>query len=136
MHQQIGIEPIPVGVDNAELVRRAIAASVAMRERIVAVIDYRRREANDAQDQASAGYRRMLVVMSLLVFASMAAGILLAWLIARRLSRQLGGEPDYAVDIAQKDPTEAKKIYEDVKARTPTNSLVYPRVKELEKTYE
>jgi methyl-accepting chemotaxis protein len=44
----------------------------------------------------------MLVVMSLLVFASMAAGILLAWLIARRLSRQLGGEPDYAVDIANR----------------------------------
>ncbi|MGF6596114.1 methyl-accepting chemotaxis protein [Paraburkholderia sp. GAS448] len=102
VHQQIGIEPIPVGVDNAELVRRAIAASVAMRERIVAVIDYRRREASDAQDQASAGYRRMLVVMSLLVFASMAAGILLAWLIARRLSRQLGGEPDHAVDIANR----------------------------------
>ena len=45
-------------------------------------------------------------------------------------------ELDYAVDIAQKDPAEAKKIYEDVKARTPTNSLVYPRVKQLEKTYE
>ncbi|WP_133661578.1 hypothetical protein [Paraburkholderia sp. BL10I2N1] len=78
VHQQIGIEPIPVGGDNAERVRRAIAASVAMRERIVAAIDYRRKEANDARDHASAGYRRMLVVMCLLVFASMAAGILLA----------------------------------------------------------
>ena len=29
VHQQIGFEPVPAGVDNAELVRRAIAASVA-----------------------------------------------------------------------------------------------------------
>jgi hypothetical protein len=45
-------------------------------------------------------------------------------------------ELDYAVSIAQKDPVEAKKIYENVKARTPENSPVYPRVKQLEKTYE
>lgn len=45
-------------------------------------------------------------------------------------------ELDYAVSIASKDPAEAKKIYEDVKDRTPTNSVIYPRVKELGKTYE
>jgi hypothetical protein len=45
-------------------------------------------------------------------------------------------ELDYVVMIANSDPAEAKKIFADVKARTSTNSLVYPRVKELEKTYE
>jgi hypothetical protein len=102
VHQQIGLEPVPAGVDNAELVRRAIAASVALRERIVTVIDHRRKEANDAQGQATAGYRRMRVVMLALVLASIIAGASLAWLIARRLSRQLGGEPDYAMDIANR----------------------------------
>ncbi|HXZ08548.1 MAG TPA: MCP four helix bundle domain-containing protein, partial [Paraburkholderia sp.] len=102
VHQQIGLEPVPAGVDNAELVRRAIAASVAMRERIVAALDARRKEAKDAQNQATAGYVRMRVVMSVLVLASIVAGTLLAWLIARRLTRQLGGEPDYAADIANR----------------------------------
>ena len=32
VHQQIGLQPIPPGVDNAELVRRAIAASEALRD--------------------------------------------------------------------------------------------------------
>ena len=45
-------------------------------------------------------------------------------------------ELDYAVMISQKDPGEAKKIYEDVKARVPKDSPVYPRVQQLEKTYE
>jgi hypothetical protein len=45
-------------------------------------------------------------------------------------------ELDYAVMISSKDPAEAKKIYEDVKARTPENSPVYPRVKQLANTYE
>src|SRR5579884_152245 len=45
-------------------------------------------------------------------------------------------ELDYAVMISQKDPAEAKRIYENVKARTPESSPVYPRVKQLEKTYE
>lgn len=45
-------------------------------------------------------------------------------------------ELDYAVMIAGSDPAEAKKVYADVKARTSTNSLIYPRVKELEKTYQ
>jgi hypothetical protein len=45
-------------------------------------------------------------------------------------------ELDYAVMISQKDPVEAKKVYEDVKGRIPENSPVYPRVKQLQKTYE
>ena len=45
-------------------------------------------------------------------------------------------ELDYAVGISQKDPVEAKKIYQDVKNRTPKDSPIYPRVKQLEKTYE
>ena len=38
VHQQIGQEPIPAGVDNNELVRRAIASSEALRDSIVQVM--------------------------------------------------------------------------------------------------
>lgn len=45
-------------------------------------------------------------------------------------------ELDYVIAISQEDPAEAKKVFADVKDRTETNSPVYPRVKELEKTYD
>ena len=45
-------------------------------------------------------------------------------------------ELDYMIMIARDDPAEAKKIFADVKARTPENSPIYPRIKELTKTYE
>ncbi|WP_144157881.1 methyl-accepting chemotaxis protein [Paraburkholderia sp. BCC1885] len=102
VHQQIGAEPIPAGVDNKELVRRAIASSEALRDSIVSAIDYRRQQASDAQSQASDSYRRMRVVLSSLVLGALVAGMLLAWLIARRLRRQLGGEPGYAAQIANR----------------------------------
>ena len=45
-------------------------------------------------------------------------------------------ELDYVVMISGSDPVEAKKIFWEVKKRTPENSPVYPRIKSLEKTYE
>ncbi len=45
-------------------------------------------------------------------------------------------ELDYVVKVTQDDPLLAKKVFAEVKARTPTDSLVYPRIKELAKTYE
>jgi hypothetical protein len=45
-------------------------------------------------------------------------------------------ELDYVVMISGTDPVEAKKIFFEVKRRTPLESPVYPRIKALEKTYE
>lgn len=45
-------------------------------------------------------------------------------------------ELDYAVLVMRENPAEAKKIFARVKKRTPVSSLVYPRIKQLEKTYE
>jgi hypothetical protein len=45
-------------------------------------------------------------------------------------------ELDYMVMISSTDPVEAKKIFFDVKKRTPTESPIYPRIKALEKSYE
>jgi methyl-accepting chemotaxis protein len=102
VHQQIGQEPVPAGVDNKELVRRAIASSEALRDRIVQVIDYRRQQASEAQAEAATSYRQMRIVLSSLVLGALVVGMLLAWLIARRLARQLGGEPGYAAQIANR----------------------------------
>jgi hypothetical protein len=38
--------------------------------------------------------------------------------------------------ISVKDPVEAKKIFAEVKKRTPPDSPIYPRIKLLSKTYE
>ena len=45
-------------------------------------------------------------------------------------------ELDYMVIISKQDPQEAKAIYQSVKDRTPQESPVYPRIKQLAKTYE
>jgi methyl-accepting chemotaxis protein len=124
VRQQIGLDPIPAGVDNAELVRRAIAASVAMRERITVVIEYRRQRAIDAQAEATTRYERMRLVMTTLVLASMITGMWLAWLIARRLSRQLGGEPDYAMEIANRIASGDLAVRVDTRAGD-NNSLLF-----------
>ena len=45
-------------------------------------------------------------------------------------------ELDYVVLVAQSSPGEARVTFAKVKKRTPANSPVYKRVKQLEKTYE
>jgi hypothetical protein len=45
-------------------------------------------------------------------------------------------ELDYVLMITKDDPIEAKRIFHQVKDRTPADSPLYPRIKALEKTYE
>lgn len=45
-------------------------------------------------------------------------------------------ELDFVVLVARENPAEAKKVFARVKQRTSATSPVYPRVKQLEKTYE
>jgi len=44
-------------------------------------------------------------------------------------------ELDYVVLIGGRNYLEAKKLFNQVKQRTPTNSPVYPRIQQLEKNY-
>ena len=44
-------------------------------------------------------------------------------------------ELDFMVAIARDEPAEARKIFAEVKSRTPESSPVYGRVKQLENTY-
>jgi hypothetical protein len=43
---------------------------------------------------------------------------------------------DYCVDVSREDPAEARRIFAEVKSRTPDSSPVWKRIKKLEKTYE
>jgi hypothetical protein len=45
-------------------------------------------------------------------------------------------ELDYVVLLAQSSPGEARRKFQEVKSRVQSDSPVYNRVKELEKTYE
>jgi hypothetical protein len=45
-------------------------------------------------------------------------------------------ELDYCVAVAREDTSEAKRVFAAVKERTPPSSPVWPRIKQLEKTYE
>jgi hypothetical protein len=45
-------------------------------------------------------------------------------------------ELDYCVAVARKDPQEARRVFASVKQRTPPNSPVMPRIKELSRTFE
>ena len=45
-------------------------------------------------------------------------------------------ELDYALLLAQTSPAEAKKVFAEVKTRLSPTSPVYPRVKQLERTFE
>jgi len=45
-------------------------------------------------------------------------------------------ELDYCVLISRDNPAEAKRLFAEVKARTPETSPVWQRIKQLEKTYE
>ena len=45
-------------------------------------------------------------------------------------------ELDYCVAVARENPSEARKVFAQVKERTPATSPVFPRIKQLEKTYQ
>ena len=45
-------------------------------------------------------------------------------------------ELDYVVMITSTDPVEAKKVFHEVKKRTPPDSPIIPRIKSMEKNYE
>jgi methyl-accepting chemotaxis protein len=99
---QMGKKPMPIDVDQMGLIARAIAASEKARASLERLADFKRKRATDARRDAASEYATMRVVMLALVFGAMVAGALLAVLIGRRLSAQLGGEPAYAADIADR----------------------------------
>lgn len=43
---------------------------------------------------------------------------------------------DYCMMISLDDPSQAKRLFAEIKARTPHTSPVWPRIEQLERTYE
>jgi hypothetical protein len=43
---------------------------------------------------------------------------------------------DYAVSILTTDPVEARAIFNEVKNRVKTNSVIYPRIRSMEKNFQ
>jgi methyl-accepting chemotaxis protein len=58
--------------------------------------------AKQAAEETTALYEKSLIMMIVLVLCSLGGGMALGILITRNLTKKLGGEPDYAVDIAGK----------------------------------
>ncbi|PMS20060.1 methyl-accepting chemotaxis protein [Trinickia dabaoshanensis] len=99
---QTGAEPQPSGMDHDAMVRGVIAASDELRGALEQAIRYKHKVANDSVAESTARFESMRAIMFAFMAASLIAGAALAWLIARRLSRQLGGEPGYAAQIASR----------------------------------
>lgn len=45
-------------------------------------------------------------------------------------------ELDYCVLVSRENPSEARRVFKEVKSRTDSSSPVWPRIQRLEKTYE
>jgi hypothetical protein len=45
-------------------------------------------------------------------------------------------ELDYCVAVARQDPAEAKRVFAEVRDRTPPSSPIWPRIRQLGKAYE
>ncbi|WP_250498895.1 methyl-accepting chemotaxis protein [Caballeronia sp. GAWG1-5s-s] len=102
VQMQMGVKPMPIDVDQMGLIARAIAASEKARDALERLADYKRARATAARASAAAEYDTMRVVLLALVLGAMAAGAVLAVVIGRRLAAQLGGEPAYAAQIANR----------------------------------
>jgi hypothetical protein len=73
-----------------------------------------------AQQQGASGLRRFLTQYGKTIADPRLASI----------------ELDYVILVANDDPVEAKKVFARVKKRITRDSPLYPRVKQLEKTYQ
>jgi len=94
---------------NAERLQEAsqISGAVSSKYRtqlmkdLATLVDMEIAMGDRASQQAADGYKQALYMLcGLLILALIATGIIAAW-ISRNLSRQLGGEPGYAVEIMQ-----------------------------------
>lgn len=45
-------------------------------------------------------------------------------------------ELDFCTMVSREDISEARRVFADVKARTPQSSPIYPRIRQLEKTFQ
>jgi methyl-accepting chemotaxis protein len=74
--------------------------SNALDDMLTALTKIKETRAKATADEASALYVSSSILMAALITASVLAGVMLGMLITRGITRRLGGEPDYAADVA------------------------------------
>jgi len=85
-----------VFAESTELIKD----SRALEDILSKMVARRDDRARSNMDESTSVYNSSRVAMLLLVLGGLAVSVLLGWFLARQLSRQLGGEPGYAADIA------------------------------------
>ncbi|WP_206954972.1 methyl-accepting chemotaxis protein [Trinickia acidisoli] len=120
---QIGTEPMPAGMDQASMVQGVIAASDDLRASLEEAIRYKHTVASARVAESTERFQSMRDIMVAFMAASLVAGAALAWLIARRLSAQLGGEPGYAAHIANRVAAGDLSVRIDTRAGDRTSLL-------------
>ncbi|SFC53742.1 methyl-accepting chemotaxis sensory transducer [Cupriavidus sp. OV038] len=74
--------------------------SRALEDVLFKMVKRRDERAKLNMDESTSVYNSSRVLMLILVVGGLALSVLLGWFLARQLSKQLGGEPDYAASIA------------------------------------
>jgi len=108
-------------VRNEEDLRRKEAAGLAVQAESLPGLPYQLNESlRTAQQQGNAAMREWLKI-----YGPSVQDPRKAWI-----------ELDFCVAIAREDPAEARAIFKSVKDRIPPSSPVWPRVQQLEKSFE
>ena len=87
-----------VFTESAELLKD----SRVLEDILFKMVKRRDERAKANMDEATSVYNSTRVLMLVLVLGGLGVSVLLGWLLARQLSRQLGGEPGYAASIASR----------------------------------
>jgi hypothetical protein len=106
--------------NEEEIQKKQAAAAVVVGENLPGVPQQLEPSLNAAEAQGAAGLRAWLKT-----YGRSIQDPRKAWI-----------ELDYCLLISREDPSEAKRLFAEVKSRTPDSSPVWPRIKKLEKAYE
>jgi hypothetical protein len=106
--------------DEKEAKQKQQAAAVVTGDQLSGLPDKLRPSLETAKQKGAAGLRTWLKNYGRLVQDPRKAWI----------------ELDYCVLVSHEDLPEARRVYAEVKARTPESSPVWPRVRDLQKVYE
>jgi hypothetical protein len=100
--------------------KKQAAAAVVVGEQLSGVPQPLEQSLKAAEDQGAAALKNWLKLYSKAIQDPRKAWI----------------ELDYCLLISREDPSEAKRLFAEIKSRTPESSPVWPRIKKLEKAYE
>jgi hypothetical protein len=106
--------------EDEEAQKKAAAAQNFSPQQLSGMPNQLEQSLEAAQKQGAAGLRNWLKI-----YGSSIQDPRKAWI-----------QLDYCVDVSREDPAEARRVFAEVKSRTPDSSPVWKRIKQLEKTYE